>query len=108
MNLRKMEQLTQLVKEFCEARGWEAIHNPKDLAIGVITEASELLEHFRFLTPAQCNDALRDPEQRRAISHELADVLFLVLRFAQVNEIDLAEALRDKIQITGQKYPVPR
>jgi hypothetical protein len=36
------------VAAFCEARDWDQFHGPKDLAIGIATEASELLELFRF------------------------------------------------------------
>ncbi len=48
-----IQGLTQRVWEFCQARDWDQYHGPKDLAIGVITEASELLEHFRFLSEEQ-------------------------------------------------------
>jgi hypothetical protein len=45
---KTIQELTDKEREFCEARDWDQYHGPKDLAIGVITEASELLEHFRF------------------------------------------------------------
>ena len=44
----KINELKEKVKKFSEERDWNQYHNPKDLAIGIITEASELLEHFRF------------------------------------------------------------
>ena len=53
-----IKNLKQKVKEFCEARVWDQFHGPKDLAIGVITEASELLEHFRFLSEEQAQALL--------------------------------------------------
>lgn len=43
-----LQQLKDVVRQFCEDRDWDQFHNPKDLAIAVITEASELLEHFKF------------------------------------------------------------
>ena len=92
-----IEQLTQQVRTFCEERDWDQYHGPKDLAIGVITEASELLEHFRFQSEEQSLALLQDPKQREDIEDELADVLFFVLRFAQRFDVDLEKALMRKI-----------
>src|SRR6516162_6005224 len=65
--------LKKKVQDFCEARDWDQFHGPKDLAIGVITEASELLEHFRFLSDEQAMALLNNQEQREEIEDELAD-----------------------------------
>lgn len=103
-----VRELTQLVKLFCEAREWDQFHGPKDLAIGVITEASELLEHFRFLSEAQALALLQDPLKKKEIEDELADVLFFLLRFSQRFEIDLSQALVNKIEKSEKKYPVDK
>jgi len=95
-----------LVKEFCTQRDWDQFHNPKDLAIGIATESGELLEIFRFKDPGQCADILRDPGTREHVEDELADVFYFVLRFAQMNGIDLSEALARKLGKNGEKYPV--
>ena len=47
-NNSTIRECMDLVKDFCDARDWEPFHGPKDLAIGISTEAGELLEHFRF------------------------------------------------------------
>ncbi len=104
----RIEDAKQLVREFCEARDWDRFHNPKDLAVGISTEAAELLERFRFKTPEQCSEILRDPELSQGIREELADVFYFVLRFAQMNSIDLYSALEDKIAKNGEKYPVEK
>ena len=101
-----VRELTQLVKLFCEAREWDQFHGPKDLAIGVITEASELLEHFRFLSEAQALALLEDPLKKKEIEDELADVLFFLLRFSQRFDIDLSQALVNKLEKSEKKYPV--
>ena len=103
-----VEELKQRVREFCEARDWDQFHTPKDLAIGIITEASELLELFRFLSDEEGAILLDDPIRRKEIEAELADVLFFVVRFAQRFSIDLDDAIRQKMDLTGQKYPVER
>jgi len=66
---------------FCEDREWDVFHGPKDLAIGIVTEAAEVLDHFRFLGEEECSQLLSDPSKRSAVEEELADVLFFVLRF---------------------------
>ena len=43
-----VQELMKMVRDFCEARDWDQYHNPKDLAIGISTEANELLDIFRF------------------------------------------------------------
>jgi len=69
--------LKRRVQKFCDDRDWDQFHGPKDLAIGVITEAAELLEHFRFLSDDQARHLLSTPSKRKEIEEELADILFL-------------------------------
>lgn len=94
------------IKQFCEDRDWDQFHNPKDLAIGISTEANELLDIFRFKSDDQMAAIMKDPEKRSEIGQELADVLFFLIRFAQKNDFDLLEELDKKIKINDQKYPV--
>jgi len=103
-----IEDLKLKVKEFCEARDWDQFHGPKDLAIGVSTEAAELLEHFRFQSDEQALALLSDPHVREEIEDELADVLFFVLRFSQRFDVDLTTALLRKIKKSELKYPVEK
>ncbi len=83
-------KLKKDVQKFCEDRDWDQYHNPKDLAIGIITEASELIEHFRFKDFNEINDIFSDKNKKEQISEEISDVLFFILRFAQKNNIDLS------------------
>ena len=103
---RTIEDAKGQVKQFCDDRNWDQFHNPKDLAIGMATESSELLELFRFKTPDECREMLSNGEQRQQISDELADVFYFVLRFAQMNDIDLYDALVSKIEKNNMKYPI--
>ncbi|WP_103108857.1 nucleotide pyrophosphohydrolase [Brevibacillus reuszeri] len=96
------------VQQFCEDRDWDQFHNAKDLAIGIITESSELLEHFRFKSDAEMEQLFLDGNKRQEITEELADVLFFVLRFAQKFNIDLTEELFQKIEKNNRNYPVDR
>lgn len=103
-----LTDLEKAIQRFCEARDWDQFHGPKELAIGLVTEASELLEQFRFLSDEQAAELLADPDRRMKVENELGDVLFFLLRFAQMNDIDLEAAFRRKMQINEKNYPVEK
>jgi NTP pyrophosphatase (non-canonical NTP hydrolase) len=100
--------LKDVVRTFCEDRDWDQFHGPRDLAIGVVTEAAELLDRFRFKDDAACAALLADPAARESIEHELADTLFFILRFAQRNGIDLTVALQRKLALNAERYPIAK
>lgn len=103
-----IEELKEKVKIFCEERDWDQYHNAKDLAIGVITEASELLDHFRFKSKKEVEEAFSNPEKRQEISEEIADVLYFLVRLAQRYGIDLTTELTKKLEKNEKKYPVEK
>lgn len=100
-----ISELKAKIQKFCEDRDWDQYHGPKDLAIGVITESSELLELFRFKSDKEINEMLKN-DKREKISEELADVLYFILRFAQKYDFDLSTELSKKIEKNEQKYPI--
>jgi NTP pyrophosphatase (non-canonical NTP hydrolase) len=104
----KIHELKERIKQFCEARDWDQFHNPKDLAIGVMTEASELLEHFRFKSEQEMDEMFKNSEKKTHISEEMADVFYFLLRLAQKYDIDLTSALDKKMQQNEMKYPVEK
>ena len=106
-NESSIQQLKEEVQRFCEQRNWDEPHNPKDLAIGIITEASELLEHFRFLSIKEASNLLEQKDKREQLGEELADILCFLLRFAERYNFDLSDCLQDKLAKTAKKYPVP-
>ena len=105
--LYTIEKLKNIVKTFCEERDWDQFHNPKELAIGISTEANELLQMFRFKNEDQMN-ILMNSMKREEVEEEIADVLYFVLRFAQMNNIDLSSALINKIDKNDNKYPLEK
>lgn len=107
MENKTINELMKQVQEFCEARDWDQFHNPKDLAIGLSTESNELLDIFRFKTEEQMNKIM-NTSKREHVEEEIADVFFFVLRFAQMNNIDLSEVLTKKITKNNEKYPVEK
>lgn len=101
-----LEQLRNKINAFVKERDWDQFHSPKNLAMAMIVEAAELVEHFQWNTLEESK--LLTPEKREAVSHELADTFVYLLRIAEVLEIDLITAANDKIALNAQKYPVEK
>ena len=105
MNDVSLQQLIKEISEFCEKRNWGPRHNPKDLAIGLVTEASEVLELFRFRFNEEVQSDLKDPAFKEHLGDELVDSLYFILRLAEVAEIDLKKAFVRKMKKNAEKYP---
>ena len=103
-----LEQLKGMVRDFCRERDWDQFHNPKDLAIGMVTESSELLETFRFKTPDEAREMMADPVRSMHAREEVSDVLYFLLRFAETNGIELFTDLQNKLEQNRRKYPVEK
>jgi NTP pyrophosphatase (non-canonical NTP hydrolase) len=103
-----VDDLKKIVKKFCDERNWRQFHNAKELAIGISTESGELLDHFRFKSNEEIEKLFENESRKQKISHELVDVLYFVLRFAEIYDIDLSESLKKKIELNHKKYPVEK
>ena len=101
-----LQELKLKVRKFCDERNWDRYHNAKDLAIGIITEASELLVQFRFKSEDEVEKLFKEGKTRAAICDEVVDILHTILRFAQKYEIDLTTELGRKMESNSIKYPV--
>ena len=105
---RKIHELKELIKKFCEDRDWDQFHNAKELAIALSIEVSELLEIFRWKTPQEVEDLFKNEKKKEDIQDEMADVLYFLVRIAQIYDIDLTDALDKKMEKNEQKYPVEK
>ncbi|MFW5946224.1 MAG: nucleotide pyrophosphohydrolase [Candidatus Natronoplasma sp.] len=94
-----IQDLTEEAKEFRDQRGWKKYHTPKDLAISISLEASELLELFQWK-----DDSLENVE-RDHLSEEMADIFIYLLFLSDVTDINLEKAVRDKLEKNKKKYP---
>ena len=101
-----LENLEQKLQQFVEERDWAQFHSPKNLAMAMIVEAAELVEHFQWDTEADSH-VLTD-EKREQVGQELADTFVYLLRIAQVLDIDLIDAANRKIVLNGLKYPADK
>lgn len=101
-----LEDLQQKIVAFRDRRNWKQFHNPKDLAISLSLEASELLEHFQWKTPEEIKKHLA--ENKEDVAEELADVLYWVLLIANDMDIDVMSASERKLDKNNTKYPVEK
>lgn len=102
-----VKELKGIIRKFCDDRDWSQFHNAKDLAIGVSTEAGELLDLFRFKNEQQV-ESIMYGEKRKQVSDELADVVYFALRLADMYNIDISEELERKISENEIKYPIEK
>ena len=100
----ELQELTQQIRDFRDERDWKQYHHPKDLALALSIAAAEVLEIFRFKSPAQIDAEL--PALKAKLGPELADCLFFILLMAHDCGIDLKSALQQKMQENARKYPV--
>lgn len=101
-----LQSLIQALRDFAKEREWEQFHSPKNLASALTVEASELLEHFQWLTEEQSRSL---PASKKAdVAAEAADVLLYLLQLCDKLQIDLVEAARNKLAVNAEKYPVER
>jgi NTP pyrophosphatase (non-canonical NTP hydrolase) len=97
--------LRRVVEQFVAEREWQPFHTPKNLAMALAIEAAELMEHFQWIDNRESLALADDPERRAAIAEELADVASYVLAMATAMNIDLAQAVREKMVKNAVKYP---
>jgi len=105
-NTEALEALQQRLREFARERDWDQFHSPKNLAMALIAESAELVEHFQWLTEAQSTQ-LPD-EKLREVEQELADVFLYLLRLADKLNVDLLAAAAHKIDLNARKYPADK
>lgn len=103
-----VQELRGLIADFVAARKWERYHDPKNLAMSIAIEAAELMEHFQWARSDELAQLLRDEKVRGEVRDELADVVCYVLALANVLDLDLSAAVRDKVQKNSAKYPAER
>lgn len=86
---------------FRRDRDWEQFHTPRNLAIGIAVEAGELLEQFQWMKESPVDRAVTP-----ALRHEMADVAILLSYLAHDLKVDLDDAVREKLRLNGERYPV--
>ena len=101
-----LQAIRSRIQAFVEERDWQQVHSPKNLAMAMIVEAAELVEHFQWMTEQESREV--SAEKKEQIGQELADTFVYMLRIADVLEIDLIDATNRKLDINAKKYPVEK
>jgi dCTP diphosphatase len=104
-SITDLTSLRDALRDFAAARDWRQYHTPKNLAMALIVEAAELVEHFQWATAEQ--SLTLAPDKAAEVREEVADVLIYLVEIADVLGIDLIAAARDKIGKNAVKYPAP-
>jgi dCTP diphosphatase len=103
-----LQYIKDIIARFTAERDWQQFHSPKNVAMALAAEAGELMAHFRWTAAGEDAGVLNDPQSLREVRHELADVLLLLAEFANVSGIDIADAVREKMEINAERYPVEK
>jgi NTP pyrophosphatase (non-canonical NTP hydrolase) len=103
-----LADLKMISRKFTYDRNWDKFHNVKNLAATAVTEAAELLDHFRFKDYHQADKYMRDPESRREVADEMADTVWAIWRMADRYGIDLATEIYRKAEKSAAKYPAEK
>lgn len=101
-----LDQIREQLRAFVAERDWDQFHNPKNLAMAMVVEAGELLEHFQWLTAEQA-DSL-SAEAHAEVELEIADVLLFLLRLCDRLDIDPLHAAQRKLVLNARKYPADK
>ncbi|WP_427108634.1 nucleotide pyrophosphohydrolase [Lysinibacillus xylanilyticus] len=101
--MSELEKLRENILQFRDQRNWQQFHNPKDLALSLSLEASELLELFQWKTSEEAVEM-----NLYKMKDELADILIYAILFANETDMDLVNIINNKLQKNNKKYPIEK
>jgi dCTP diphosphatase len=104
--VQSLEQIKTRLREFAAERDWDQFHSPKNLAMALIVEAAELVEHFQWLTEDQSQTL--PPEKLAEVEQEIADIQIYLIRLADKLGVDMEKAVNAKIELNEKKYPAEK
>ena len=98
-----LNDLRQRVNWFSKKRDWSQFHTPKNLAMALSVEASEIVELFQWLTAEESQSL--SAAKRQALEEEIGDVMIYLINLADKFDIDPLRAAEKKLAINAKKYP---
>jgi NTP pyrophosphatase (non-canonical NTP hydrolase) len=99
-------QLRDEVQQFIQERDWGRYHTPKNLGMSIAIEAAEIMEHFQWSSSDKSIDLVKEPETKKLVADELADVIIYCLALADQAEIDISRAVRSKMERNRSRFPI--
>ena len=100
-----INEIQNKLAKFAEERDWDQFHSPKNLVMALTNEVGELNELFQWLTQEESTKKF-SKEKSDEVRHEIADVCIYLLRLADKLNIDIEEAIKEKIGINTKNYPI--
>ena len=104
--MQSLEQIKIQLREFASERDWDQFHSPKNLAMALIVEAAELVEHFQWLTEDQSQTL--PLEKLAEVEQEIADIQIYLIRLADKLGVDMEKAVNAKMELNAKKYPADK
>ncbi len=101
-----IHEITKKIIDFRDDRDWKQFHNPKDVALSMVLEAGEVMEHFQWKSKEEIEQYVISNKDE--IGDELADVFYWVLLMAHDLDIDILSSVERKMQKNNAKYPVEK
>lgn len=99
-----LTDLRDRLRQFADDRDWHRFHTPKNLAMALSVESSELVEIFQWLTPEESAEVMSSDEAGH-VRDELADILIYLVRIADVLGVDLIDAAQAKVDRNDSRFP---
>ncbi len=103
-----LEQLKETLRLFNYERDWDQFHNPKDLVVALMSEVGELAECYRWLSSEEIANLHADPVKKKKVEEEVADIFMYLLTLAYKLDINLDQAILDKLEKNRTKYPIEK
>lgn len=100
--------LQAMLRHFAAERDWQTFHTPKNLTTALMVEAAELAEVSQWMTPEESRNAHTDTASEERIREEIADVLLYLPQVADHTQIDVKQAVDDKLVRNALKFPAKR
>lgn len=97
-----LDKITERIINFRNERDWKQFHNSKDVALSLVLEANELLEHFQWKNGKELEEYTNS--HKKEIGDELSDILYWVLLMSHDLDIDIVKALDSKMAENEAKY----
>jgi NTP pyrophosphatase (non-canonical NTP hydrolase) len=98
-----IQEIKDALLKFRDERNWKQFHNAKDLSLAISIEAAELNELFLWKGQEEIHEV-----NEEKVKEELADILAFSFLLADNYNLDVKQAVMDKIEKNGEKYPVEK
>ena len=103
-SVNQFNTLKDMMDKFVEERDWREYHNPKNLAMSIAIESSELMELFQWDNPTS-NEVMVDEDLMVKLRDEIADVLIYSISLASSLNIDLFACIKEKMARNSIRFP---